>query len=297
MLSTTYQIAAQIAPQGQDDVLAGNIYTYLEDCLSRPSGFPPEMLAAWADLAPFIRPASYNPPSDPENEPSYFLTRIEQYKVVHQRLNDFKSCFSEHIDGNLADALDGVISLADRQITSLNASRLFHQGDKEKNLVKRIELYYEGIEVYSQCIIGTITQIMYLKARNSIPEPAIELLINSTKSLLVSIRDTSDALLAQLPPISVEHSRVKRLVHRIQVQIKASFWDIHRITHGFEPLGLMLSIGEPYPIVIESASAEGKAIRRMQDAKESDWVIVAEPNTEIDVDDLDAQLRACGYIN
>jgi hypothetical protein len=289
------QIVAQIAPEGANDILAGSTYTYLENCLKTPSGFPPEMLVAWRNLAPLIRPESQDPLSDPKHEPDYFQNRLNQYQLVHQRFSTFKSEFSEHIDKTFADALESVISLTDTQSNCLKSSRLFLQGDQAKTPVERIALYHQAIEVYAQCVLGSISQAMYLKACNSIPEPAVDRLIDLAESLLIHLRDTSDSLLAKIAPLSVEYDQAKQLVHRIQVQIKASFWDIHRITQGVEPLGLMLSIGEPYPIVIESASAEGKAICRLRDAQESDWV--AEPNTTVDVDDLDAQLRACGYIN
>jgi hypothetical protein len=44
--------------------------------------------------------------------------------------------------------------------------------------------------------------------------------------------------------------------------------------------------------------AEEKAIQRIHEGvDEADWILVSDPNQEIDADELDAQLRACGYID
>jgi hypothetical protein len=44
--------------------------------------------------------------------------------------------------------------------------------------------------------------------------------------------------------------------------------------------------------------AEGKAIQRIREGfDESAWILVSEPGKEINVDELDNQLRDCGYID
>jgi hypothetical protein len=75
-------------------------------------------------------------------------------------------------------------------------------------------------------------------------------------------------------------------------------WQVSRISDGRDPMGYFVSEFEGSFVILESQSAEAKAIQRIQNPiNDDEWELASTPGGKVNVDDLDAQLRACGYID
>lgn len=291
--SSSYSIAAHLPLQ---QPLA--VRSHLENCHEQSSEWPEAMKQAWSELKPKLYTKSYPAPSDSSNDPAYFRYEIARFKLIGDELTKFRSDFSEYIDASLAEALDGQKNLIVASINALKSSNLFISGDREKNITKKMELYWEGMEHYSQCILGNLNETMRLREKGDMPEKDFIYMVDSMRVSIIGIRDICMKIVQGLPPISSERKKVLLFLQRIEAQIKASLWDIERITLGAEPLGFVVSLGEPYPVVLDTQYAEGKAVQRIHNpVPDDEWELAYKPGDQIDVEDLDAQLRACGYID
>jgi hypothetical protein len=291
MLSTTYRIDQM----DSGNAIVGDYYgQYLEDCLDRASEFPPAMLEAMKHLAPFIQVHNDNPSELPGNNPGYFNDRIRMNESTLQAFTNFKRDFAEHMDEALLEAVDAIISLSRSQILGFRSSRLFNKSDKEKKIVKKLELLRDGLELYSECIAINTDQLLRLSLRGAISEDDFDSEIETMRDGLETIGSMCRNLLKGLSPLSVENSKSKLIVRHIDNLIKASFWDISQISHGKEPLNYVLGSVDGADVAVQNLSADAKAIERIcalpseptddcSDEEWDKWRTHARISTEVEV--------------
>jgi hypothetical protein len=298
-----YRMAATLSDVIKESFFETPDYEHLKRCWESNAHPNIEMQSDWMRIGELVH--SSPPPPDlkasskevVEAETSHLKASVFRAKDIHARLSVFKSKYVEFMDNAQACALDRYIELSFSQVKTTEALQYFYKSDLQKNQLEKLKLIKVGMDLYSEFLPSSFAR-KYDLVRNG------RMLVEDydyeqdllKKFLMVTFNLTDKAASSELGFGRLAEMRV--LQKSIKDMIMSLLWQVSRISDGRDPMGYFVSEFEGSFVILESQSAEAKAIQRIQNPiNDDEWELASTPGGKVNVDDLDAQLRACGYID
>lgn len=285
-----------------DQILRTTDHEHLSRCWRSRVEPNPAMESDWAEIGELV----YSSPAPIEfkassqsvvsAEKDRLRISVSRAKDIYSRLCDFKSKYVEFMDDSQIHVLDRYTELSFSSIKSAESFQYFYKSELSKNKFEKLRLIKTGMDLYSESLPVNFSRQFDLVRYGRMSAEDYENSFDSLKKFLVFASNLVDKIVASEQGFG--HLSEMRILQKSIKDIAMSLmWQVSRIGEGREPLGYFLSEFEGSVVVLESQSAEAKAIQRMQEPSEDvDWITYVEPDEQIDVDDLKSQLRACGYI-
>jgi hypothetical protein len=274
-------------------------YEHLKRCWESQADPHPKMSADWDEIGMMVYSPSLSRsvPSSVESETNRLERLVILAKNIYSRLCKFKSDYAEFMDDSRIVSLDKFIKASYSRVQSAGGSQYFYRADISNDNLEKLKLIRRGIDLYGKSLLTNFSCQYDLVRLDMISTDGYEDAFNSLKTFLVYVHVLADKLVASERGFG-RLSEMRPLQKYIKDMTMSLISEIGHFSGKEESLDYFLSEYEGNLIVLENQSAEAKAIQRIQSTiNEDDWILVSNPNEEIDVDYLDSQLRACGYIN
>jgi hypothetical protein len=296
-------MAVTLSAAIDDRSLSMDDYEHLKRCWESNAQPNIEMQTDWMRIGELVHSSPLPPDLKAsskeviEAEESHFKAAVFRAKDIYARLSTFKSNYVEFMDDAQTWALDRYIELSFSQIKTAEAFQYFYKSDLKKNQLEKLRLIKAGMDLYSESLPISFAR-QYDSVRNG--RMSVDSYDNAEnllkKFLMTTFNLTDKAVSSELGFGRLAELRI--LQKSIKDIVMSLLWQVSRISEGRDRLGYFLSEFEGSFLVLESQSAEAKAIQRIRNpASDDEWELACKRGDKFDVDELDAQLRACGYID
>lgn len=289
-----------------DPPLSGD-YEYLQRCWEKLIDPHPGLRRDWLAIGKLIYSNSNISELDYDDSRSSEAIRAELARLddslyrsenIYRKLCEFRDNYIEYLNDSEIELLDKFISLSSSCIQANKAFHFFHKANHSLNAVRKLKAIRNGMDLYSKSLPVNFKHRLELVYRGCITQSDYQHSLDSLKSFLCFLFDLVNRIVDEsLRSKSVHHKELEVLRKNIEDLVMSSLWQISQISLGKSRLGYLLDKKGDMPIALDEGLAEGKALQRIRESiDDSDWILVSQPDEVIDVDELDEQLRACGYI-
>lgn len=295
-------MAATLSAVIDDPSVSAADYEHLKRCWESQAEPNPKMQSDWVKIGELV----YFSPAPPDfkassqsvidAEMSHLKNSISRAKDIYARLCDFKSEYAEFMDDSQIYTLDRYTELSFSGINTAEAFQYFYKSDLSSNKLSKLRLMKAGMDLYSESLPISFTRQVDLVCYGRMSIEDYKHSENALKTFLMFASNLADKVVSSERGFG--HLLEMRILQKnIKDIVMSLMWQISRISEGREPLGYFLSEFEGSVTALENQSAEAKAIQRISDEKPIEWELAYKRGDKVDVDDLDAQLKACGYID
>jgi hypothetical protein len=177
------------------------------------------------------------------------------------------------------------------------AFRSFSEANSESDFIEKLRKYIKGLILLNP---PTLYNLKSFIQEGGQAEKLPRLLRQCIDTFGVIEGEASKVAdyIANESPLSRIDADVMFYLNQIESIIDYTQRDIDRVLARKDAIELIIDQVDSEQIVVNPESAEGKAIRRIRfPVSDDDWEVVYRPGDTIDVDALDTELRACGYID
>jgi hypothetical protein len=258
---------------------------YLEFCLAKESDRYPEMFAVWHQQ---VRPAidAYMLGDDGSN-----AYQRRELGMVLSHLIKFRDTYADYLPKIDSNSITSFITLTESESYIETVLSLINAANIHSDPLRRIKKFKKSMDFLSDGAIQYFQAAMVLNCGDSF--------FDSYRGIIAYILDKIRIDFQSVRPN--DRHKFEQVNRDIDKSAKALYWELERVFDRRSPeLNFLveLDLEKKMPIIYESDSAEAKAIQRVRNpVSDDEWELAYKPGDQFDVDDLDAQLKACGYID